>query len=179
MEYSGAFIPLSTTRKDYWECRETNMDSSAEESQPLNQPEQGADSEAVRGRAAPASGPVQYSPLPVYVPQGAPIAYQPMPMRPMMQPAASLPAAPSMPRNPVTIWTRMPQTTVCPYCSQNVTTTLVYNHCGSSLPWITCLGLFCSGFCLCCWVPFLCESCKDVMHLCPLCRSLLGRKGMM
>jgi len=171
---------------------EPSAANAGEERQPLNRPEPGQDRPAqayppVQSAAnqavqypppGPNQGP-QYPQLPQYAPQGAPIAYQPMPMRPM-QPAAYLPAAPQVvPLSPVTLWTRMPQATGCPYCQQNVTTTLVYNHCGSALPWLSCLGLFCSGFCLCCWVPFLCESCKDAAHMCPLCRRLLGKKGML
>ena len=122
----------------------------------------------------------QYPPLPRNGQQGVPIPYQPAAMRPMAQPQAQPPfLPPSMVNSPFPIWTRVSQVTVCPYCQQTVTTMMTYNHCSSSLPWLTCLGLFCSGFCLCCWVPFLCESCKDVVHICPLCRRMLGQKGMM
>lgn len=164
--------------------------NSAEERAPLNREEQ--PSEAVIQAypplqpafnpqyLPPAANQVgQYPPMPQYPPQGAPIAYQPADMRPMLQPQMqAVYMAPQMVNSPVTIWTRVSQTTICPYCQQTVTTILSYNHCGSSLPWVSCLGLFCSGFCLCCWVPFICESCKDVSHICPLCRRMLGRKGM-
>lgn len=163
----------------------------AEERVPLNREEQLQQREVPMQAYPPVNPGAQYPPsapnqvgqypsLPQYAQQGAPIAYQPAVMRPMMQPQAQ-PAflLPSMVNNPVTIWTRVSQMTVCPYCQQTITTMLTYNHCSSSLPWLSCLGLFCSGFGLCCWVPFLCESCKDVTHTCPLCRRMLGRKGMM
>lgn len=161
--------------------------NSAEERVPLNREEQ--PSEAVmqayppqqppfsQGYPPPASNQVgQYPPPPQYPPQGAPLPYQPVDMlQPQMQ---AVYMAPQVVNSPVTIWTRVAQTTICPYCQQTITTILTYNHCGSSLPWVSCLALFCSGFGLCCWVPFICESCKDVSHICPLCRRMLGRKGM-
>lgn len=142
-----------------------------EDVQPMNRPDEAS------SQVQPPVQPIQYQPpafnpigqypqLQQYNAQGSPI------VQPAFQGAYIV-------NSPVTIWTRTAQSTTCPYCQQLVTTTLTYNHCGSSLPWVACLGLFCSGFGLCCWVPFLCESCKDVTHVCPMCRRQLGRKGML
>ena len=168
---------------------EPSQASDLSEEQPaINGPQRGEDGgRAPQGQPqqyVPPSNPVpvqHYPPLNSVNPQypGVPIAYQPLPMRPMMPQMVQQPAFYPLQGQPNVIWTRVPQLTMCPYCQQNVTTAIVYNHCSSSLPWITCLGLFCSGCCWCCWVPFLCESCKDVVHVCSICRRPLGKKGMM
>jgi len=62
-----------------------------------------------------------------------------------------------------------PRQLFCPYCKTNILTETKTSN--GLLTWISAaIGCCC---CLCC-VPFFVDRCKDVEHICPNCRGLIG-----
>ena len=60
----------------------------------------------------------------------------------------------------------------CPNCQKDVITNV--HHESGLLTWIS-VGVLCIlGFWLCCWLPFLFDPLKDVVHTCPNCRYTCG-----
>ncbi|XP_070580672.1 LITAF domain-containing protein-like [Ptychodera flava] len=62
----------------------------------------------------------------------------------------------------------------CPTCHQNIVTNVEFKVGG--LTWIICCFLWLIGLGLgCCLIPFCVNSCKDAVHTCPNCNSLIGK----
>ena len=62
----------------------------------------------------------------------------------------------------------------CPNCQKLIETNI--EHKVGLLSWLGCLGcvlLDCTAGC--CLIPFCVDSCKDVEHYCPSCKSFLGK----
>lgn len=65
--------------------------------------------------------------------------------------------------------TEEPVTASCPFCHQSMVTEI------DALPGpFTMLCAVIMAHCLLCWVPFLVDTCKDVKHNCPKCKSTIG-----
>lgn len=61
----------------------------------------------------------------------------------------------------------------CPSCEENITT--VTKYVTSCDTYILAIVLVLVG-CICLfWVPFVCKSCKNVIHSCPECNAVCGR----
>ena len=71
---------------------------------------------------------------------------------------------------------RYRQQVICTSCRQQVVTKT--EHRISSGTWCMCCVVFFVGGFICCFVPFLMKSCKDVVHLCPKCNAEIGRKAL-
>jgi len=63
----------------------------------------------------------------------------------------------------------------CATCRREVVTEIIYE--AGTLTWVAAGGLALLG-CIfgCCLIPFCIDGCKDVVHVCPQCHSLLGKK---
>ncbi|XP_054614527.1 LITAF domain-containing protein-like isoform X2 [Dunckerocampus dactyliophorus] len=59
----------------------------------------------------------------------------------------------------------------CPRCQQMVLTQVERK--AGLMTWLICGGMAFIGCCLCCWVPFVVDSCKDVQHNCPNCNNVI------
>ncbi|XP_071126543.1 cell death-inducing p53-target protein 1 homolog [Mytilus edulis] len=70
-----------------------------------------------------------------------------------------------------------PVRTTCPSCNADVMTAISFEV--GTMAWIVagCLCLF--GFWLCCFIPFLVDGCKDVVHTCPNCNHMVGKFSRM
>ncbi|XP_043919250.1 lipopolysaccharide-induced tumor necrosis factor-alpha factor homolog [Protopterus annectens] len=73
---------------------------------------------------------------------------------------------------PPMVFKGTPVQMTCPSCKRDIMTQPVYKAGG--MTWLICgiLGIF--GFWLCCWIPFVVDSCKDATHYCPQCRTIVG-----
>ncbi|CAM4347013.1 unnamed protein product [Leuciscus chuanchicus] len=60
--------------------------------------------------------------------------------------------------------------TQCPFCRQYVTTE-VTSKAGSVTYLVCCISMVLGCVAGCCLIPFFVDSCKDVVHKCPKCRS--------
>eukprot|EP01117_Protostelium_nocturnum_P009300 TRINITY_DN3331_c0_g1_i1.p1 TRINITY_DN3331_c0_g1~~TRINITY_DN3331_c0_g1_i1.p1 ORF type:complete len:141 (-),score=30.51 TRINITY_DN3331_c0_g1_i1:102-524(-) len=73
-------------------------------------------------------------------------------------------------------WGEVPQNHVCQFCNANVVTRVNYDS--GLLTWLACGGLCLVGCWLgCCFIPFCVDGCKDVVHTCPNCNKLVGKKN--
>ncbi|KAM9785041.1 LITAF domain-containing protein-like [Syngnathus typhle] len=62
-----------------------------------------------------------------------------------------------------------PGRTICPHCRQTVVTHVEYKPGLKTWAIFGILAFF--GCFLCCWIPFVVDSCKDVVHHCPSCHT--------
>jgi lipopolysaccharide-induced tumor necrosis factor-alpha factor len=74
----------------------------------------------------------------------------------------------------------VPVRIICPSCQEEVLSHVSYVTGG--LAWTICGILFGLGFLtfltwFICYIPFLLNNCKDVVHKCPSCKSVMGRKN--
>jgi len=70
---------------------------------------------------------------------------------------------------------RYRQQAFCSTCQQQITTQTDYRIGGGT--WIMCcIVFFIGGFLGCCCIPFCMKSCKDVVHRCPICNRIVGKK---
>ncbi|XP_031559108.1 cell death-inducing p53-target protein 1 homolog [Actinia tenebrosa] len=69
-----------------------------------------------------------------------------------------------------------PVAMMCPHCQASIVTATEYVP--GSLAWIICVVLF-FVFWPCCWLPFVIDGCKDVLHSCPNCRRQVGSYSRM
>jgi len=60
----------------------------------------------------------------------------------------------------------------CPNCHNMIVTRTTYDM--GALVWLAALGLFFVTLC-CCWIAFIIDGLKDVVHTCPQCHTVLGR----
>ena len=65
-----------------------------------------------------------------------------------------------------------PVATVCPNCRNSIQTQVSFEVGG--LTWLACFGFFWLTAC-CCWIPFVFDAFKDVVHKCPSCGQIVGR----
>lgn len=73
-------------------------------------------------------------------------------------------------------WGPVPVTTVCGHCKKAITT-IMMREVGTGT-WVACI-LICF-FVGIPWnyIPFCCDGCKDIKHICPECNTVVGRKDM-
>jgi len=64
----------------------------------------------------------------------------------------------------------------CPHCKATIQTGTRYEL--GTLAWLACFGLWLITGC-CCWIPFVVNGMKDVIHFCPNCNNVLGRFNRM
>lgn len=60
----------------------------------------------------------------------------------------------------------------CPSCHAQITTNTNYEIGACTYLW--CILMAFMGFILCCWIPFIMNCSKDVVHTCPSCRAVCG-----
>merc|ERR1711953_189307 len=73
---------------------------------------------------------------------------------------------------------RDPVPTVCPHCSQTVTTKTEYKN--GLATWLICGGCALFGCWLgCCLIPFCVNDMKDVVHECPKCGKVITTKAVL
>jgi lipopolysaccharide-induced tumor necrosis factor-alpha factor len=65
-----------------------------------------------------------------------------------------------------------PVTCTCNSCHQHVVSNLQYQT--GTFTWLMCVVFCCLTAC-CCWIPFVFNVFKDVVHLCPNCGSVIGK----
>ena len=134
----------------------------------------------------PSAPPSGFGPPPPPVdlppPQGAPPPYHGAPGQYQQQPVG---VAPHYQQQPVAVpptqtvvltnninFGETPVQLRCPNCQKDVITNI--HHESGLLTWISVGVLFILGFWLCCWLPFLFDPLKDVVHTCPNCRYTCG-----
>ncbi|PAA54250.1 hypothetical protein BOX15_Mlig020675g1, partial [Macrostomum lignano] len=67
-----------------------------------------------------------------------------------------------------------PGTALCPACQQFVPTEVNFET--GTLTWLVCASMCLLGLNLgCCFIPFCIDTCKDAVHKCPHCGSVLHR----
>lgn len=71
------------------------------------------------------------------------------------------------------IASRNPQAFYCPYCLKSIVTEVKYEP-GDKTSLMACCLCFFGGI-ICCLVPYCVDDCQDAIHLCPLCKSVLGK----
>ncbi len=81
-----------------------------------------------------------------------------------------------IPISKMTDFQRYRQQVICSSCRQQVVTQTEYRISGGT--WCMCCVVFFVGGFLCCFIPFLLKSCKDVVHRCPACGTVVGRKAL-
>uniref|UniRef100_A0A672Z8H2 LITAF domain-containing protein n=2 Tax=Sphaeramia orbicularis TaxID=375764 RepID=A0A672Z8H2_9TELE len=59
----------------------------------------------------------------------------------------------------------------CPHCNMTVTTQISYKN--GWMTWLIVLTLFLFLFWPCFIIPFFVDSCKDVVHSCPICNNVI------
>lgn len=77
------------------------------------------------------------------------------------------------------VFGEVPIQTTCPKCQSQVMTQIDYET--GTLTWIVVATLFGLGFAIivtwfCCCIPFCIDSLKDVVHKCPNCHTVIGKK---
>ena len=72
------------------------------------------------------------------------------------------------------VFGRQPMNMTCGNCNAQILTSI--DHESGALTWLICLPL-CLFTGICCFVPFLIDGCKDVIHKCPNCNRILVRKN--
>jgi lipopolysaccharide-induced tumor necrosis factor-alpha factor len=82
--------------------------------------------------------------------------------------------------NPIPVsYGEVPCSVICPVCHKQVTTSISYKA-GPSVKWIV-FYLILIGFCFhpmwlgFCLIPLCIKSCKDVVHVCPKCKTEIGK----
>ena len=78
--------------------------------------------------------------------------------------------------HPTPEFQRYRQQVFCRSCRQLIVTRTEYRIGGGT--WCMCCVIFFVGGFLCCFIPFLMKSCKDVVHRCPTCGTVIGRKSL-
>jgi len=64
----------------------------------------------------------------------------------------------------------------CPFCQAQIQTATRYEP--GTFAWIVCILLFFFTYCFC-WLPFVINGMKDVVHSCPNCKNVIGRFNRM
>lgn len=101
-----------------------------------------------------------------------PVQQQHMPLPPLPAPVIPPPTTTtvivsgSLPVGP------KPANMCCPACHRDIRTTTVSES--QSCAHIACVVLFLLGCCLCSCIPYCMDSCKNVRHTCPNCKTYLG-----
>nr|XP_031833095.1 lipopolysaccharide-induced tumor necrosis factor-alpha factor homolog [Nomia melanderi] len=70
------------------------------------------------------------------------------------------------------LWTTRPTTAFCPRCTTLVVTTVEVRQ--SIITHVTAFALFLCGCWPCCTLPYCMNTCKNIDHYCPACRTHLG-----
>ena len=122
------------------------------------------------------SNPNIYSPPPYNNSQNPPQQYYPPPPPPppnyLIQ--GNQPTYLAVPIiQPQVIMSREPTAYYCPYCSTNVVTEVRYEPGDKTSLMACCLCFF--GGVICCLIPYCVNDCQDAIHLCPLCKSTIGK----
>ncbi|XP_042281033.1 lipopolysaccharide-induced tumor necrosis factor-alpha factor homolog [Thunnus maccoyii] len=66
-----------------------------------------------------------------------------------------------------------PVQVACPHCNQTVLSKMEYSN--GLLSYLSCVGLFLCGCALgCCLIPFCVDHLRDIKHICPTCKTVLG-----
>ena len=71
---------------------------------------------------------------------------------------------------------QVPVNQICQFCQQNIMTNVRHEMGGGS--WLICLGLCFFSPCCCC-LPCCINGLQDVVHHCPSCKRVVGRKNLM
>mmetsp|Transcript_53028 Transcript_53028/g.47660 ORF Transcript_53028/g.47660 Transcript_53028/m.47660 type:complete len:173 (+) Transcript_53028:91-609(+) len=123
--------------------------------------------------------PVQYVQQPMYQPQPQVIVQQPVQQQQPQQQVIYVQQQPAVTQQVVVAnpkhMPRGPTTALCAKCQTNVTTqTRMEDGCGT---WLICGGICLAGFwCGCCLIPFCMDDCKDVIHTCTRCGTVVGSR---
>lgn len=73
-------------------------------------------------------------------------------------------------------WGPVPVTTVCSHCKKTVTT-IMMREVGVGT-WVACVLICLFAGCPWNYIPFCCDGCKDIKHICPECNTVIGRRDM-
>ncbi len=76
---------------------------------------------------------------------------------------------------PITILPKHPITMICPCCNKQIQTRInqtvgLGTYCASAAMCVICCPLF--------WIPCVIKECKDVVHYCPNCGTMIGTKEL-
>ena len=117
--------------------------------------------------------PATYPPPAAYPPAAAyppPATYPPAAAYP--PPQAQAPVMPVVVAAQPAQFGRYSIAMTCPNCRAQIQTAVDYE--AGSLTWLWCFVLFLfTG--VCCFLAFLIDSCKDAVHRCPSCQTIVGR----
>jgi len=131
--------------------------------------------------------PYQAAPAPQYQQAPPPVApqYQPPSAAPQYQQAPPPIAQPVTYSTTVTVteplighahWGEIPQRHHCQFCGKDIVTDVQYEP--GTLTWLVAGGLILLGCWLgCCLIPFCVDGAKDVIHVCPHCHNVCGKKS--
>ncbi|CAD8121911.1 unnamed protein product [Paramecium sonneborni] len=135
----------------------------------------------------PAKQQMQYPPLPTYTPPPTypPQAQQQQFSAPQNVPYQTAPPQQGQPQiivvnqgndNPHSVMlcnqSKFPILITCPYCKKEGITRIEFV--AGSGTWLCCYLLFLFCYPLCCWIPFVSDSCRDANHMCNTCGALVG-----